>query len=100
MNNPNVKKYLLVVWGDVEPEILGPYDDEESRGARAIEIRREHGDGHGIFRLSAEAIGAIEVSAFSNGFFREPPKEAHGCERPAQNLACFMPQEDVFDGAW
>ena len=69
MSNPNVKKHLLVVWGDVEPEILGPYDDEESREARAVELKREHGDEHGIFRLSAEVIGAIEVSAFSNGFF-------------------------------
>ena len=95
VSNPNVKKFLLVVWGDVEPEILGPYDDEETLEARAVELKREHGNARGIFRLGAEVIGAIEVSSFSNGF-----TEGHGCERPAQNLACFMPQEDVFDGAW
>jgi hypothetical protein len=37
-------RHLLVVWGDVELEILGPYASEEARIAAAREIRADSDD--------------------------------------------------------
>ena len=60
-------KWLLVVWGDVEPDLLGPYMDGEARDKAAVELKRAHGDDNGIFMLDAE--GLPEVGAYSGGFF-------------------------------
>lgn len=64
-----MKKFLLVIWNDVEPEVLGPYDDEEQREKRARQVREKRGDAHGIYWLSAECTGRPDVSAFCASFF-------------------------------
>lgn len=64
-----MKNYLLVIWGDVEPKLLGPFDTPEERDQKAREIRKEEGDNHGIYALQAE--GKVEVDAYSGAFFDE-----------------------------
>jgi hypothetical protein len=55
----NKKPYLLVVWGDIEPEIVGPYATEQDRDAKAKEIRSVNGDEHGIYRLDMDGSKPI-----------------------------------------
>ena len=46
------EKYLYVVWGDVDPEIFGPFKDENERFAEACRIFKEEGEErNGIFML-------------------------------------------------
>ena len=37
--------YVLVVWNDVEPELIGPYDSENERDKEAKQLRTFH-DGY------------------------------------------------------
>ena len=51
---------LLVLWRDVEPQVLGPYRDDDERLQAARTYRAEHGDQDGLYRLDGH-----DVSAFS-----------------------------------
>jgi predicted RNA-binding Zn-ribbon protein involved in translation (DUF1610 family) len=63
--------YLLHVWGDVEPEILGPFKTEEERDAKAKALReRESDDPSGLYPLTIKDA-TPEVWAYSGGFFEE-----------------------------
>lgn len=61
--------YLLIIWGDLEPELEGPFDTEEDRDIRAKKFREEEGDEHGLYMLNSE--GEAEVNAYSGEFFEE-----------------------------
>ena len=63
-NGSGQQHYLLFVWGNVEPELRGPYatDEERLEAARAI-ADAPQGNEHGIFRL--DATGSVEVTSFS-----------------------------------
>jgi hypothetical protein len=68
--------YLLVIYGDVEPEVLGPFKDEAERDRKALDIREEGGDEHGIFLLTVEkTTHKPEVTAYSGGFFEHAESE-------------------------
>ena len=58
-NGEVTQRYLLYVWGSVEPELHGPYatDAERIEAARALAS-----DEDGVFRL--DAAGSVEVAAF------------------------------------
>ena len=62
-----VDRYLVFVWGDVEPQICGPYVDESAQDKAAIALRREEGDRHGIYWLVI-VDGIPEIGAYSGGF--------------------------------
>jgi hypothetical protein len=64
-----MKHYLLIVWGDLDPEIMGPFDTVEFRDRRAREIRKARGDKDGIYTLSA--AGKVEVDSYAGSFFEE-----------------------------
>jgi hypothetical protein len=52
-------RHLLVVWGDLELEVQGPFPDEDARFAEARAIRDES-DEHGVHWLDLiELDGAI-----------------------------------------
>lgn len=56
-------KYLLVVWYDIEPELIGPFDTEDARVANAREIRAEDvNERHGLYRITSDS--AVEVAGF------------------------------------
>ena len=64
-------KYLLIMHGDIEPEVIGPYQDGETRDEAALAYRREHGRDDGIFMLSTDEAGVPSVEAYCGGFFAE-----------------------------
>ena len=53
------QRYLLYVWGSVEPELHGPYATDEERVAAA---RALASDDDGVFRL--DAMGSVDVAPF------------------------------------
>ena len=59
---PKVQHYLLVMHGDVEPELRGPFTDDE-RTDRARLWRKENGDEDGLFRV--DAAGHVEIASFT-----------------------------------
>lgn len=59
--------YLAHIEGDVEPTLHGPYDTEDARNARAVEIRLSGGElSDGLFKLDINA-GKPSISAYSGG---------------------------------
>ena len=59
-NGEVAQRYLLHVWGSVEPELHGPYatDEERIEAARTLAS-----DEDGVFRV--DATGSVEVAAFA-----------------------------------
>ena len=56
-------RHLLIVHGDIEPELIGPFSDEDQRDDAAMARRREHGDEDGIFMLDIDRGGRPGVAA-------------------------------------
>lgn len=61
--------YVLIIYGDIEPDLIGPFTTEETRDEKAIDLKREYGNEHGIFPMNIDADGAPTVGAYSGGFF-------------------------------
>jgi len=49
-----VKRYLVIVWNDIEPELRGPYRSEAKRLEAAQSLHRKEGEEHCIFALDIE----------------------------------------------
>jgi hypothetical protein len=64
-------RYLIFIWGDVEPEARGPYPTDEARVKEARELRKEHGPEHGIYGADVLEDGKLNVWAYSGAFFDE-----------------------------
>lgn len=60
-----MKRYLLVVVGDVEPELMGPYKSDALRLQAARTWRQEKGDEDGIFRIDVGPYSSLNVRSFS-----------------------------------
>lgn len=52
-----IAHYLLVVWDDLEPSLMGPYKTERLRLRAAKGLKKEHGDDHGIYALNLDDGG-------------------------------------------
>lgn len=67
--------FLLVLWGDVDPETRGPYKTAEERDNAAFQEKQDNGDENGIYALDTwvddEGKCQVSVEAYSGGFFRE-----------------------------
>ncbi|RPI56480.1 MAG: hypothetical protein EHM49_00360 [Deltaproteobacteria bacterium] len=66
--------YLVVIHGDVDPGLEGPFNSEDERDKRALEFREEYGDSSGVYMLDVNYPGpilqnAVEISAYTGGFF-------------------------------
>lgn len=61
-----MKAFLLILWGDCEPEMRGPFATPDQRDTVAREVRREYGPGHGLFRIDVGVDGTYEASVFSS----------------------------------
>ena len=70
-----VQFYLLVVVGDVEPELRGPFDTEEERDGVAFDYRRDNGDEDGLFPLDILPDCTPRVGSYTNGFFMSDDDE-------------------------
>lgn len=64
-------KYLLIMHGDIEPEVIGPYENEEDRDRAALAYRAQHGRDDGVFMLTTDEEGVPSVNAYCGGFFAE-----------------------------
>jgi hypothetical protein len=62
---PEPAKHLLVMWGDVEPQLIGPFDTDEARLEAARKHRREQSDEDGLYML--DAVGPVSVWPFTGG---------------------------------
>ena len=61
--DPPAKPYLLLMFGDVDPDVFGPYRDEDERTQAARRYRAENGTDDGLFRVDSSHEPAI--TAFS-----------------------------------
>lgn len=61
--------YLLFVWGDIEPELKGPFSSVTKRNKAARQFRKKEGREHGIFMLGIEPSGKPWVGGYSGAFF-------------------------------
>jgi hypothetical protein len=62
--------WLIVVEGDVEPELRGPYPNDDARlqAARKIHDDCSEDDWPGLFRLDIQGvIHSVEVDSFAGG---------------------------------
>jgi len=67
-----MRYYLLQIWGDVEPSVLGPYRTESERDNNARKLRQTDPDGeHDIFMLDISARRVARVRAYRGGFLQE-----------------------------
>lgn len=66
---PPVKHYVLVVWGDIEPQLIGPFETPGERDGKAREIRAQYGKENEIFPV--DSAGAIDINSYSGAFFDE-----------------------------
>ena len=58
-------KFLLLIEGDIEPHILGPYKSDAIRLKVARRRRLQHGDDDGLFRM--DVSGYVNIDTFSGG---------------------------------
>ena len=67
------KYYVMVVHGDIEPELVGPYTTHQERDAKALELRAADGqEKNGLFPMNMRELAGevvLEVGAYSNAFF-------------------------------
>ena len=61
--------YLLFVWDDVEPQLLGPYNTHLERDAMAKKMRENEGPEHGAYRINITSGAHIGVYEYSGAFF-------------------------------
>lgn len=82
-------RYLLHVWDDVEPRLLGPFTTEDAQAKAAHDVRR--GDGGGIYPLDLtihyeredHCISYdLDVSTYSGAFFDDEADACDTCGAP------------------
>ncbi len=90
--------YLITVENDVEPEIIGPFKDEDERDRFAKEFREKYGFEGGIFLQDIESETppkSITARAYVGGFFRgddefeEVGEEPTARPTPRNLAACY-----------
>jgi hypothetical protein len=66
------KFYLLIIRGDVEPELKGPFPTGKMRDAYALKYRkvRDKNADEGLYPLDQDDNGNLSVDAYSGGFFK------------------------------
>jgi len=67
MTSEQVVYYLVIVYGDIEPELF-PFKTTLERDNAAIEHKRANADDDGIFKLDV-VNGIPEMTTYSNKFF-------------------------------
>jgi hypothetical protein len=67
MKSEQIKHYLVIVYGDVEPEVF-PFETVVERDNAAIKHKSVNGDDDGIFKLDI-VDGIPEMTTYSNKFF-------------------------------
>jgi hypothetical protein len=89
-----MKYYVLMIWQDVEPSLSEPFDNEEDRDKKAIQLRQEDDDNEsGFYRLDIDDNGMNNCipSVESYGYQELHPDET------VKEFEDFM-DDDVADG--
>lgn len=63
------RHFLLVVFGDVDPVMRGPFKTAKARDGAAFKHRHAHGSDDGLYRLTSR--GKVVVTPFSGGEMEE-----------------------------
>lgn len=66
-----MKRYLIRVWGCVEPYAHGPYKSSEQRDKRAKVIHRKMREEDILFGADINDDGGLEVWSYPGYFFEE-----------------------------
>ena len=71
------KYYVLHIWGDVEPQLHGPFDCEADRDSVALSVRASDTDDcpGGVYPIEIDKHGDLQVDTYSGGFFDEVDEE-------------------------
>ena len=69
----SVDHYLVIVYGDIEPELYG-FETKKERDNAALNHRAANGDEDGLFKLDI-VDGLPVMSTYSNGFFWDAENE-------------------------
>lgn len=69
--------YLLVMHGDIEPEIKGPFESAQARDLEAGLFRLANGDDHGVFMMEVRG-DKVSVDPYSGGQMARLVKMAAG----------------------
>ena len=62
--------YVLLVQGDIEPSLHGPYATQDEQQKVARTLKQQHGDQAGIYWLELDS-GVPKVGAYSRAFFEK-----------------------------
>lgn len=65
----STKRFVLRIAGCVEPELIGPFKNAQTRDLKARKLRNAEED-DGIFWLNV-TDGEVSVGAYSGGFMEE-----------------------------
>jgi len=74
----NKKLYVIMIWGDVEPKVFGPYNTAHERDRKALALKEEHGDNNGIFRAEVGDY-LLSVRAYPHHFFNPEDTQCRIC---------------------
>lgn len=58
------KQFLVHIWGDIQPNITGPFDEGCAILEKAIAIREN--ELGGLYRLFVNDDGSVEMESFAN----------------------------------
>jgi hypothetical protein len=64
----NTKFYVLLIWGDVEPFLKGPFLTEKLRDDESRRLKSKHGDKHGIYPMNVDENGVPKIGTYPNIF--------------------------------
>ena len=73
-----MKHYLVIVWEDVEPEILGPFATTEERDVAADDNKDKYGNENGIFPLDISGFGEPSINTYSGKRILPDEEEYNG----------------------
>lgn len=76
--NEPAGRYLLIVEGDVFPEIYGPFQSDEKRLLAARIWRVLETDEDGVYRINVRFDGAVEAECFTGGDLDMPSEDVAG----------------------
>ncbi len=63
--------YFIFIWGLVEPELIGPFENSKERNIEAKKYWKQHRDQHGYFQLEVTKGSEVDVSCFCSEVFEE-----------------------------
>jgi hypothetical protein len=83
-----MRHYLLVVVGDIEPELRGPFLSAAVRDKAAKRHKARRADADGLFRLDVPARGRPEVGAYPGWFFKGRRRKCPACGHSTALCVC------------